>query len=69
MTLNGPHRLATVKSHKATVVAKDREVVAREAALTQREAQLAFLLSEKDHEISRLRGLFGQADFQLAQRL
>jgi len=27
MTLNGPHRLATVKSYKAAVVAKDREVV------------------------------------------
>jgi len=27
MTLNGPHRLATVKSHKAAVVAKDCEVV------------------------------------------
>jgi hypothetical protein len=57
MTLNGPHRLATVKSHKAAVVAKDREVIACKAALTQWEVQLAFLLSEKDHEISRLRGL------------
>ena len=69
MILNGPHRLATVKSHKAAVAAKDREVVAREAALTQREAQLALLLSEKDNEISRLRGLLGQADSLLAQRL
>ena len=59
MTLNASHRLATVKSHKATVVS-------REAA---QEAQLAFLLSEKDHEISRLCEPFGQADSQLAQRL
>jgi hypothetical protein len=60
MSLNGFYRLATVKSHKAAVIAKEREVAAREAALAQREAQLTALLSNKDLEISQLRGHLGQ---------
>ncbi|KAJ8590485.1 kinase-like protein [Rhizopogon salebrosus TDB-379] len=52
--------LATVKSHKAAVIAKEREVAARETALAQREAHLTALLSNKDLEISQLRGHLGQ---------
>ncbi|KAG2145022.1 kinase-like domain-containing protein [Suillus cothurnatus] len=61
--------LTTVKSHKVAVVTKEREVAAREAALVEREARLASIVSEKDHEIVRLRGLLGQAEALSEQRL
>ncbi|OAX38006.1 kinase-like protein [Rhizopogon vinicolor AM-OR11-026] len=60
--------LATVKSHRAAVIAKEREVAARGAVFAEREAQLISLLSEKDHEISRLHGLLGQTEAHSAQR-
>ncbi|OJA13594.1 hypothetical protein AZE42_02723 [Rhizopogon vesiculosus] len=60
--------LATVKSHRAAVIAKEREVAARGAVFVEREAQLISLLSERDHEISRLHGLFGQTEAHSAQR-
>lgn len=58
-----------MKSHKAAVLAKEREVATREAALAEREAQLKFIFSEKDHEISRLHGLLGQAETHSEQLL
>ncbi|KAG1782443.1 kinase-like domain-containing protein [Suillus placidus] len=61
--------LTTVKSHKVAVVTKEREVAAREAALAEREARLASIVSEKDHEIVRLRELLGQAEALSEQRL
>lgn len=47
-------RLATVKSHKANVVAKERELVSREAAFAEKEAHLCALLSQKDAHITAL---------------
>ncbi|KAG2368496.1 kinase-like domain-containing protein [Suillus spraguei] len=61
--------LTTVKSHKVAVVTKEREVAAREAALAEREARLVSIVSEKDHEIVRLRELLGQAEALSEQRL
>ncbi|KAG2157024.1 kinase-like domain-containing protein [Suillus clintonianus] len=61
--------LTTVKSHKVAVVTKEREVAARETALAERESRLASIVSEKDHEIVRLRELLGQAEAHSEQRL
>lgn len=58
-----------MKSHKVAVVTKEREVAAREAALVEREARLVSVVSEKDHEIVRLRELLGQAEALSEQRL
>ena len=47
-------RLATVKTHKANVVAKERELASREAAFAEKEAHLYALLSQKDAHITAL---------------
>lgn len=47
-------RLATVKTHKANVVAKEREIASREAAFAEKEAHLHALLSQKDAHITSL---------------
>ncbi|KAI0085015.1 kinase-like domain-containing protein [Irpex rosettiformis] len=57
--------LTVVKTHKATVLAREREVAAREASLLERESQitsLTGLLSDKDAEIASLRGLLSTAE-------
>ncbi|KAL4064194.1 kinase-like domain-containing protein [Scleroderma yunnanense] len=61
--------LATVKTHKFAVVAKEREISAREATLAERETRLATLLSDKDGEISRLQQLISTARVQLDARI
>lgn len=48
------NRLATVKAHKANMVAKERELSTREATFAEKEAHLQALLSQKDTEIAAL---------------
>lgn len=47
-------RLATVKTHKANVITKEREFSAREAAFAEKEAHVLLILSQKDAEIASL---------------
>ncbi|KAI6144136.1 kinase-like domain-containing protein [Pisolithus tinctorius] len=61
--------LATVKSHKSAVVAKERDLSAREAALADREARLTTLIAEKDAEILRLHRLMSTAESQVDVRI
>ncbi|KII88098.1 hypothetical protein PLICRDRAFT_41218 [Plicaturopsis crispa FD-325 SS-3] len=56
--------LATVKTHKANVAAKEREVLAREAALAEREAHITAFVAQKDSEIASLHHLLSQAQSQ-----
>lgn len=63
------HRLATVKSHKSAVVAKERDLSAREAALANREARFTTLIAEKDAEILRLHRLISTAESQVEVRI
>ena len=48
------YRLATVKTHKATVIAKERELSAREAAFVEKESQMHAILCQKDADIASL---------------
>jgi hypothetical protein len=50
-------RLATVKAHKATIIAKERELISREAAFVEKEAQMHAIISHKDAEIISLQHL------------
>ena len=59
---NNSFRLVAVKSHKTTMLAKERELQAMEASLTQREAQFSSVISQKDSEISHLTSLLAIAD-------
>ncbi|KAF5364973.1 hypothetical protein D9758_008178 [Tetrapyrgos nigripes] len=52
--------LATVKAHKAAVVAREREVLARENKLHEREQHISAAVSQKDAEISSLQHTLGQ---------
>ncbi|KAF9220114.1 kinase-like protein [Gyrodon lividus] len=61
--------LTTVKTHKSTVIAKEREVSVRETALAEREARLTALAAEKDAEILRLHNLISTAQSQLDERI
>ncbi|KAI5988000.1 kinase-like domain-containing protein [Pisolithus marmoratus] len=61
--------LATVKTHKSSVVAKERELSAREATLAEREARLTALVAEKDAEILRLHQLISAAESQVDVRI
>ncbi|KAI6043381.1 kinase-like domain-containing protein [Pisolithus marmoratus] len=61
--------LATVKTHKSSVVAKERELSAREATLAEREARLTALVAEKDAEILRLHQLISTAESRVDVRI
>jgi hypothetical protein len=54
--------LNTVKSHKATVSAKERELTSREQELASRESAILAALAEKDSEIGHLKYLLSQQD-------
>ena len=47
-------RLATIKTHKANVVAKEWELASPKVAFTEREAHLYALFSQKDAHITAL---------------
>ncbi|KAI3622539.1 other nek protein kinase [Moniliophthora roreri] len=55
---------ATVKSHKANILARERELVNRENALKEREQQLQVVVSQKDTEIASLQQALVQAQSQ-----
>jgi chromosome segregation ATPase len=57
-------RLSVVKTHKSTVVNREREVLAREAALREKEQQLASTVSSKDNEIASLRHMVAHLEQQ-----
>lgn len=54
--------MTTVKTHKATVLAREREIVAREALINERETQISALLTEKENQIASLRALISTAE-------
>ncbi|KAE9411493.1 kinase-like protein [Gymnopus androsaceus JB14] len=65
--------LATVKTHKNAVVARERELAAREAAFIEREQQLTALVAQKDIELASLQQViachpFSQQDLETAVR-
>ncbi|KAI0682534.1 hypothetical protein BC835DRAFT_1399428 [Cytidiella melzeri] len=61
--------LTTVKTHKATILAREREVTARETTVMEREKQVVSLLSEKDTEIASLRALLSTAESTHQQKV
>ena len=59
------YRLTTVKTHKASILARERDVAAREASLLSRESQLTTLttlLATKETELVSLRALLSTAE-------
>ncbi|KAI0708947.1 kinase-like protein [Cerioporus squamosus] len=61
--------LNTVKAHKTTLLSKERDLVAREAALCDREAKMALLVTQKDEELTALRGLMAEAQSTVQQHV
>ncbi|PCH35839.1 kinase-like protein [Wolfiporia cocos MD-104 SS10] len=61
--------LTTVKSHKATLQARERDLAAREAAAAEREAKVAAALQAKDDELAALRVLLAQAEAAVLARI
>ena len=55
-------RLLTVKTHKSSVIAREREISARETAVAEREANLASLVAERGGEIPRVSTVQSQLD-------
>ncbi|TBU48633.1 kinase-like protein [Dichomitus squalens] len=61
--------LNTVKSHKSSLLAKERDLVARETTLAEREAKLAAVVAQKDEELASLRTVLATAESTLQQRV
>ncbi|EMD33769.1 hypothetical protein CERSUDRAFT_160055 [Gelatoporia subvermispora B] len=61
--------LNTVKSHKATLIAKERDLLAREAVTAEKEKQLTTVLAQKDEELIALRSMVANAEAALHQRI
>ncbi|OCH88656.1 kinase-like protein [Obba rivulosa] len=61
--------LNTVKSHKATLVAKERDLLAREAAAAEKEKQIATIVGQKNEELASLRAIVATAEATLHQRV
>ena len=58
-----------MKSHKSSLLTKERDLVARETALAEREAHLVTAVAQKDEEITSLRNLLATAESTLQQRV
>ncbi|RDX55223.1 kinase-like protein [Lentinus brumalis] len=61
--------LTTVKAHKTTLLSKERDLVARETALSEREAKMTLLVTQKDEELTSLRGLIAEAQSTVQQHV